>query len=435
MNKLKITLLLSCLFVFIGCESSCTNNPKDNNNTVDENTTLPPIGDENITNPIEDEQNNTNLRCYFIYDEKNRGFIDGSNLVKSSSTDIVLGGNWSNSTLENSTQNHFILKSINNIEVNETDIDNILTQNCKDTNENSDYMNIRYMTSESGEMYEYPILTSTQSGEIVTKYKSDIFNYKKILRYAYAVSYLYSDNNNTSNTNNTIADDIFLIDNKVLELDRIDDNISNQYLAVAIEVPKVTDDNLDNEIIIAYRGKDNSDTPISDSEIESGYDFYTKITTKYPPCKSSYSKEFDDIQSDKECYNVVLTGEKMGALIAMGVAQRTGITTRVFYAFGDDLLKSYSTKFGTFLRLDNIINFYTSDIGLVESSGEHLENMVKFLYLENRYINSIDGLIEEVLEPLYIDSNKKEPIDIYILPSTTLGAGLRKRVDIWGVVK
>jgi len=317
-------------------------------------------------------------------------------------------------------------------------------------NEDSDYTNIRYVTEKSGEVYEYPILTSTQSKEIANKYNSEIFNYKKILRYAYAASHLYDNNNNDNNesdkksiidiidiidTNNSIKEDIFLIDNEVLELDRTDNNLSTGYLAVAIEVPKVTDDNLDSEIVIAYRGRYNTDTPISDSEIESGYDFYTRITKKYPPCKSSYSKEFNDIQSDKECYNVVLTGEKMGALIAMGVAQRTGITTRVFYAFGDDLLNSYSTDFDTKLRLNNVINFYTSDIDLVEASGEHLENLIKFIHLENRYINSVDGLIEELFEPLYIDSKAKEPINMYILPDILLGAGVEKKVNIWSIVK
>jgi hypothetical protein len=464
--------------MFVGCESSSMNNPKDyndtteNNNSVDENITIPiedenltipiedenttepieednnattPIEDENLTQPIEDEnlttpvENNnssTNLRCYFIYDEQSYGFIDSSNLVKSYSTNTILGGQWSDTNFENSTQNYFILKSIDNKDVNESDIDDILVQRCKDVNENSEYTNIKYITSQSSDIYEFPILTPSEDEDTVDSYNADIFDYKKILRYAYAVSYLYDNNDtNRSDINNTIKEDIFLIDNKVIELDRVEDNISNQYLSVAIKAPKVTTDNLDTEIIIAYKGSDNLNTAVSNSELERGYDFYKKVTTTYPPCKTSYSKEFDDNQTDKECYNIVLTGEKMGALIAIGVAQRTGISTRVFYGFGDDLLESYTTEFNTKLRLDSVINFYSSDVELVESSGEHLENIVKFSSLDNEYTNSIDGIIKEILEPLYENNTFIEPIDMYLLPSILVGSGLDKRVDIWGLVK
>jgi len=240
---------------------------------------------------------------------------------------------------------------------------------------------------------------------------------KQILRYAYAIDYLYNIDENKSFNN--IQKEIFLVDDNVSELYQLENNSSDNYLyAIAIEVPESKD--LDKEIIIAYKSRDDFDNALSTQELENGYDFYKKVTDKYPSCITS---------NIRECYNIVLTGENMGALIAIDISHRSGELARVFYGLGDDLLESYKTEFDTYLRYNNAINFYTEDYDKVDDTGKHFENMVTFSSLENKYNNSINGLIEEKLEPIY-NGKEEEVTEIHISPDAKIGAGLKKIVNI-----
>ncbi|MBL0721452.1 MAG: hypothetical protein JJV88_02600, partial [Sulfurovum sp.] len=221
-----------------------------------------------------------------------------------------------------------------------------------------------------------------------------------------------------------IQKDIFLIDGNISELYRGENNNSKEYLyAIALKVPKIKD--LHQEIIIVYKSRDDFDNALSERELENGYKFYKIVTEKYPSCITS---------NIKECYNIVLTGENMGALIAIDISQRSGELARVFYGLGDDLLKSYKTAFNTYLHYNSSINFYTAEYDKVENTGVHFENIVKFSSLENRYSYSITGLIEEKLEPIYNGKNE-EVIEIYISPDAIVGAGLNKMVNIQGKVE
>ncbi len=422
MKKIRIITILFSVLVFMGCESSGMNNPPDYNETMDSNSTDDNISDENITIPedeIKEEELNittTNLRCYGIYDEKEYGFIDSRDLFISSSTDIILGGDWKDSDFEDTLTNYFTIKSINDEEVEYSDVNNLLLEYCKENINNNKYSNIRYVTSNSNDKYDYSIFNTEESQDITTN-SNNILDYTKILRYAYAIDYLYNIDENR--TYNNIQEEILLVDGNISEIYQTENNISDKYLyAVAIEVPEIND--LDKEIIIVYRSRDDFDNSLSNEELENGYDFYKKVTDKYPSCV---------ISDTKGCYNIVLTGDNMGALIAIDISHRSGELARVFYGLGDDLLISYKTEFDTYLRYNSSINFYTEEYERVDNTGTHFENIVKFSSLENEYNNSINGLIEEKLEPIY-NGEDEEVTHIYISPDATIGAGLNKIVNI-----
>ena len=466
MKKSYGLIVLIALSMLAGCSSGGTTQ-SDGNKTA--STEKDPA---NIV--LEDKglyASTTYLKCYGVFTETNStksGFIKRSDLIGSSwgynkyNRYLKLGGKWNKSGRTETTENYFVVEYIDGEPVNASDVRDILTQACargiKKRNYKGNYSTtIRYNASNGNLLYDYPILT-TKDVLNISKSFDNALDYGKILRYAYGAKYSYSIEVGVEPfpyLNDKIAKEIFLIDNKVKEVDRVTPDHASSTTgsyAVAIEVPAIPSKGLKKEIIISYKGtnfKNNADR-IEDIRLafknfnessahikwlEEAYNFYKKVTDKYTPCKSSYDVAFQKGKPETECYNVVITGHSLGAFVAVDVGSRTGIATRVFSTPSTRVIESVLTTFANQMRLNNVITFYRK--GDPITLGAHIENMIQFVSpvdtLNPIGSHSIMPFIEDILRAKYMKTSGTTPLTMKLTPNAMLGAGLNKSINMWGV--
>ncbi|WP_019617071.1 hypothetical protein [Psychromonas ossibalaenae] len=107
---------------------------------------------------------------------------------------LKLDGYWKDNSFTADEENYFVVKSINSAAVDSAQVHQMLTNMCRNTLEGkypSEYTSsITYFASSHSYGYEYPVL-SEQQALLINSSKWSL-SYNKMLRYAFAASYVYS---------------------------------------------------------------------------------------------------------------------------------------------------------------------------------------------------------------------------------------------------
>ena len=395
----------------------------------------------------------TYLQCYGISDD----FIARSKTIKKAwginhnNSWVKLGGYWKDSGWNAVTENYFVVKEINGQPIDDGDVAKKLQDIARDTIKRKyaeRYSNkVVFFASDSSAGYEYPVLSPSQAAGIDSG--KQIFDYTRLLRYAFAADYVYSKEPGAAPSefaqNQMFKDLMHSPDSGGLDI--IDTFFGTSGLiAMAIKVPATK--GLEEEIIISYKGTSNKGDIVQDIELMMGnlvesdedwqkdaYDFYSKISQQYPPNRSSVLDGYRVPKSSKS-YNLVLTGHSLGAYTAVGVGVRTGVMARVYSSPATRLISKYIYAFGNTMRLNNVINLIRRYDPVATVSGNHDENMVYFPNVPGaNVINNhlLTGMINDLLIPLATKATQSGlPESVYITPDTATGAGLNSRVNYWG---
>ena len=395
----------------------------------------------------------TYLQCYGVSDD----FIARSKTIKKAwginrkNSWVKLGGYWKDSGWNAVTENYFVVKEIDGQSVDDGEVAKKLQAIARDTIKRKyaeHYShNVVFFASDSSAGYEYPVLSPIQAAEIDSG--KQIFDYARLLRYAFAAEYVYSIEPGAASSEfpqKQIFKDLMHSPDSG-GLDIIDTfSGASGLIAMAIKVPAKK--GLEEEIIISYKGTSNKGDIVQDIELMMGnlvesdedwqkdaYDFYQRISQQYPPNQSSVIDGYSVPKSSKG-YNVVLTGHSLGAYTAVGVGVRSGVMTRVYSSPATRLISKYIYAFGNTMRLNNAINFIRRYDPVATVSGNHDENMVYFPNVPGvNVINNhlLTGIINDILIPLTIDEKQSAlPESVYITPDTAMGSGLNSRVNYWG---
>nr|SHO00379.1 Putative uncharacterized protein [Moritella viscosa] len=216
---------------------------------------------------------------------------------------------------------------------------------------------------------------------------------------------------------------------------------------VAIKVPAVPSKNLEEEIIISFKGTSSGGDVMQDVELmlanisetdedwqAEAYEFIQQILAQYPANTASLTRGYKASSATKT-YNVVLTGHSLGAYTAIDAGVRTGVLTRVFSSPATRIIEKYIHAFANKMRYNNVINMVREKDPVATMSGRHNENMIYFPKAAG--LNPADShyltpFINDILMPLangQATTNKAS--HVYITPDATVGAGLTELVNIW----
>ncbi len=392
------------------------------------------------------------IRNSYTYDGT---FVSQSKLTKSlfakntNNSYVELKGYWHDPSLLATKENYFVVTKVNDQQIfGRDDLKKKLIQISKDNFNKTDAnygRNVVYFASESQLGYEYPLLSQEEEREI----SSDLYNefdYKKILRYAFASSYVYhmSDYDNFPFKDNPMFIDLMIPkgSQQVQVIDKMDGG-DHGVFAAAIKVPKVPDTDLEEEIIISYKGTSNMWDVLQDIELmiqnffeankdwqKESFDFFQRVAFKYPPKNSS-------IQSGYEYSNgqnsIVLTGHSLGGYTAIQTGMRAGVTTRAFSSPATKIIGKYTDVLSNTLYRNYAINFVRKNDPVVFASGRHEENMLYFSEVGINPLNNhyLTPFINDILIPNTQYYIPNFPENIYVTPNALLGAGLNKPINVW----
>ncbi|NKB76148.1 MAG: hypothetical protein GKR96_03645 [Gammaproteobacteria bacterium] len=396
----------------------------------------------------------TYIQCYGTRDDS----VPRSEVIKKAwgvndnNSWVKLGGYWKDSGWNATSENYFVVEEINGSAVSDSQVTPRLEQIARSTMRSkygeSYAHNVTFFASNSSAGYEYPALSPSQAAAIQSG--QGVFNYTKLLRYAFASDYVYGIEPgaapSTFSQKRIFKDLMQAPDSSGLDV--IDTFTgSSGLIAMAIKVPGTKE--LDEEIIISYKGTSNQGDIIQDVELMMGnlvesdvdwqkdaHDFYQRITKRYPPNSASLASGYQST-GVTQGHNVVLTGHSLGAYTAAGVGVRTGVLTRVFSSPATRLISKYTDAFANTMRLNNVVNFIRRFDPVATVSGNHDENMVYFPstggmnVIENHLLT---GMIGDLLLPLSENSKQNEllPEFVYVTPDASTGASLNSRINYWG---
>lgn len=385
-------------------------------------------------------------------------FVSLSKLVKKEwatnpdGTYVKLGGYWRDSGTTAIYENYFVVTHINERQLDASaSLNQELTNICRAAMSNkwSDYAtNIVYFASDSSLGYEYPAISKDEESNISSSL-DDVFDYRKILRYAFASRYAYflDDPEQFPFKDNPAFRE--LMTNTEGQLEIIDQIVGDEagIYAVAIKAPQIGAD-LEEEIIISYKGTSNKwdvweDVRLSfqnffesDTDWQKGaFDFFSQVVAQYPP-KNSCIQDGYKLVNGK--HSVVLTGHSLGGYTAIQTGVRTGLVTRAFSSPATKIIDKYVNFFSNTLYRNCAVNFVRNSDPVVYGSGRHSENMVYFaepntiVPFSSHYLNPF---IQEILLPLAQSPNLDlNPTSMYITPDVLLGAGINKPINKWSNV-
>jgi len=390
-----------------------------------------------------------------------KGFINRADLVKKhwmlENNDYVeLTGSWKDSGFTSIDENYFVVEKINQQKVSSSEAIAELQAFSRSTmrakhGENYSH-NVAFFASDRSAGWEYPILTQPEADDIATTL--NVFDYYKTIRYAFASSFAYSleDGVDFPFSNDPLYKSLMLSDGTLNIIDQQND-VEGVY-AIAVKVPAVSQYQLQEEVIIAYKGTNpaNWNDLVQDGKLTLAnvgewneawqraiYDFCDAVISKYPPNRASVARGYQVPKASKS-YNVVLTGHSLGGYNAIDAGVRTGIVTRVFSAPATKIVESYLNIAANTLRLLNVINYRIAyDPISTAFAGRHDENIVEFAAVSNNPLanHSLDNMINERLKPLLDNWQDKQarPQRLFITPDSLSGAGLTKRVNKWGDIE
>ncbi len=398
----------------------------------------------------------TYVQCYGVKDS----FAARSQLIKKSwavnqyNQYLKLAGYWNENSYNATKENYFVVQNINSVPVSAGEVHQTLNEICRQTlaaKYSNDFTNnVTYFAANSSYGYEYPVLNELEAESINTQ---DIaLSYHKILRYAFAASYAYSIEQG-ANGFAFYDDDAFqelMLTDGATGMQIIDTFVGASGIhGVAIKVPAIADKNLEEEIIISFKGTSNGGDVLQDIElmlanfVESdedwqidAYHFTQRILALYPPKNTALTQGYQVAKGTKK-YNVVLTGHSLGGYTAIDAGVRTGVLTRVFSSPATRIIDKYIHAFANKMRFNNVINFIRETDPVATMSGRHNENMVYFPANNASYdpvaSHYLTPFINDILKPLYQESNVKHasPTHVYITADTTIGAGLSQRMNYW----
>jgi hypothetical protein len=397
----------------------------------------------------------TYLQCYGVKDnfEPRSDLIKKSWAVNPNNQYLKLDGYWKDNSYSADTENYFVVKVIDSVPVTSEQVHSVLAGMCSNTlvNKYSDKFisNITYFASNNSYGYEYPVITETDSLAINNTELPVAYN--SMLRYAFASGYVYSTEQGAAPfpfTDNTKFKQL-MVDENSAELNIIATYVGKSGVqGVAIKAPAVPSKNLEEEIIISFKGTSDGTDVMQDIELmlanlsetdkdwqAEAYQFTQQILAQYPANKASLTRGYK-ASSAAKTYNVVLTGHSLGAYTAIDAGVRTGILTRVFSSPATRIIEKYTHAFANKMRYNNVINMVREKDPVATMSGRHNENMIYFP--EAAGSNPADShyltpFINDILIPLAngktTAANKMS--HVYITPDATTGAGLTELVNIW----
>lgn len=400
----------------------------------------------------------TYLQCYGVKDS----FAARSDLIKKSwavnpnNQYLKLDGYWKDNGYNADTENYFIVKAIDSQPVTSDKVHSTLASMCKNTlvnkYSNEFTSNVTYFASNSSVGYEYPVMTEVDALAINNSELPVAYN--NMLRYAFASSYVYSTEQGASSfsfTDNPTFQQLMLNENS-LDLDVIARYVGDSGVhGVAIKVPAVPSKNLEQEIIIAFKGTSNGGDVMQDIELVlanlsetdedwqvDAYNFTQQILAQYPANAASLTRGYQTSGATTS-YNVVLTGHSLGAYTAIDASVRTGVLARVFSSPATRIIEKYIHAFANKMRYNNVINMVREKDPVATLSGRHNENMIYFPKApgsnpaDSHYLTPF---INDILMPLANNqaSAANKPTHVYITPDTSIGAGLTELVNTWGHV-
>ncbi len=402
----------------------------------------------------------TYLQCYGVKDS----FASRSDLIKKSwavnesNQYLKLDGYWKDSSYNSTAENYFVVKSIDSVEVSSAEVHSVLTKKCSNTlaakYSNGFTSNITYFAANHSYGYEYPVLSEQEALAIDT---ADLpLSYNKILRYAFAASYVYSTepgSNPFSFSDDPLFKKLMMSENSS-EMEIIDTFVGNSGVyGVAIKVPAIPAENLEEEVIISFKGTSNGWDVMQDVElmyanlVESdedwqvdAYNFTQRVMAKYPPNDQSLTRGYKTSPA-AETYNLVLTGHSLGGYTAIDAGVRTGILTRTFSSPATRIIEKYAHAFANKMRYNNIINMVREKDPVSTMSGRHNENMIYFPAAtgsaDPARSHYLTPFINDILKPLSEQANdaQAKPRYLYITADTSKGAGLDNSVNYWGAAE
>lgn len=398
----------------------------------------------------------TYLQCYGVKDS----FASRSDLIKKSwavnpnNQYLKLEGYWKDNSYNADTENYFVVKKIDSVTVNSDQVHSTLANMCSNTLVNkysAEFIsNITYFAADSSYGYEYPVMSEVDALAINS---TDLpVTYNNMLRYAFASSYVYSTEQG-ANPFSFTDDPSFkqlMVDANSSELDVIATYAGDSGVhGVAIKVPAVPSKNLEEEIIISFKGTSSGSDVMQDIELMlanlsetdedwqlEAYNFTQQILAQYPANTASLTRGYKASNAAKT-YNVVLTGHSLGAYTAIDAGVRTGVLTRVFSSPATRIIEKYIHAFANKMRYNNVINMVREKDPVATMSGRHNENMVYFPKAPGA--NPVDShyltpFITDILMPLANNqaSAANKATHIYITPDASIGAGLTELVNFWG---
>ena len=346
------------------------------------------------------------------------------------------------------------MKAIDSVPVISEQVHSVLASMCSNTlvNKYSDEFisNITYFASNHSYGYEYPVMTEADALSINNTELPVAYN--NMLRYAFASSYVYSTEQGAdpfSFTDNATFQQL-MVDANSVELNVIATYVGDSGVhGVAIKVPAVPSKNLEEEIIISFKGTSSGGDVMQDIELMlanlsetdedwqiEAYNFTQQILAQYPANTASLTRGYKTSNAAKT-YNVVLTGHSLGAYTAIDAGVRTGVLTRVFSSPATRIIEKYIHAFANKMRYNNVINMVREKDPVATMSGRHNENMIYFPKAPGvNPANShfLTPFITDILIPLANQqtSDTSKATHVYITPDATVGAGLTELVNFWG---
>lgn len=396
----------------------------------------------------------TYLQCYGIKDSftPRSDLIEKSWAVNPDNQYLKLEGYWKDNAFNADTENYFVVKKIDSVAVSSYEVHSKLDEMCNNTlankYSNEFTSNITYFASDSSLGYEYPVLSEEEALSINNTQLP--FAYNKMLRYALASSYVYSTEQG-ADPFDFDGDPLFeslMLSAGSSQLDIIATYVGNSGVhGVAIKVPAVPAENLEEEIIISFKGTSNGGDVLQDVELmvanlvetdedwqRDTYDFTQQILAQYPANSASLTRGYQT-STAAQTYNVVLTGHSLGAYTAIDAGVRTGLLTRVFSSPATRIIEKYIEAFANKMRYNNVINMVRETDPVTTLSGRHDENMIYFPSASGpAKSHYLTPFIKDILMPLAQQQGTASSIPgyVYVTPDATIGAGLNELINYWG---
>lgn len=398
----------------------------------------------------------TYVQCYGVKDS----FAPRSDLIKKSwgvndsNQYLKLKGYWRDNSYNAMDENYFVVKSINSVAVNSDQMHEVLTEACRKTlarKYSSDFLsNISYFATSHSYGYEYPAISEAEAFAINNATLP--LSYNKMLRYAFASSYVYSTEpgaNAFAFSDDAVFQALMLADGSD-QLEVVDSFVGDSGVyGVAIKVPAIPAKNLEEEVIISFKGTSNGQDFLQDVELmfanlnetdedwqRDAYNFTQRVLANYPANTQSLSRGYQ-ASSASQTYNIVLTGHSLGGYTAIDAGVRTGILTRTFSSPATRIIEKYIHLFSNKMRYRNAINLVRKGDPVSTMSGRHNENMIYFPGAtgskDPARSHYLTPFINEILKPLAVQANdaQAKPTALYITADTTAGSGLDETINYW----
>lgn len=296
-----------------------------------------------------------------------------------------------------------------------------LLESCRKSLSMQSEGQIYFTASNSSLGYEYPILIP---GSSISPYDNEnTFDWQLIKDYAKLAKLVYSlaDPKKEKTLSNFTPDGYKEIKRKI-------DKQSNMH-AMAFENEK------NKTIVISFKGTDFANL----TDVKNGASLFIQNLFTTPSLKKAFSEAlsfYRDVKNIAEAkeFSIVLTGDSLGAHLAINVAIHSGENARVFDAPAtrlDNIKSNFGQWISQSMPMPNVINFVREWDPFVKS-GKHVENMVYFQADKSwnpMQLHSLKSFITEIFDKTPMPN----PTAIYVRPDASTGHGLNYTINQWGL--